>query len=410
MQVKKKCNKYVCGLKKMSLYMCKPNTRIMLTKQEYIELYEKYEQGLCTEEELALLETYRDGFSFSDKNWDDSTMGDQELVKKNLRVKVESHIQKGRPISINHSLFKIAVTVILFLAAGLVIHDQVGNFSSEQRVDKNESSNGIKAGGFRATLMLDDGTTMDLEDLKTGDLVVNGDVLGSKEKNGQLAYRGTAENKAVKYHTIVTPRGGEFQVDLPDGSKVWLNAASSIRFPTNFTGDQRQVKISGEVYFQVTKDRDRPFIVDVGDQLITVLGTQFNVNAYKDEQSVQTSLVEGKVAIQSIHDNLVLSPGQRANYNKKSAKMTTDTFNVSDVLAWQRGEFVFNAESIQSIMRKIERWYDVEIVYDNSDNITEKVFSGSISRFEQVDEVLNMLALTGTVSFETKGRRIHVLN
>ncbi|MGO3807475.1 MAG: FecR family protein, partial [Sphingobacterium sp.] len=150
------------------------------------------------------------------------------------------------------------------------------------------------------------------------------------------------------------------------------------------------------------------FIVDAGDQQITVLGTKFNVNAYDNEQSIQTSLLEGKVTIKSGQEEFLLVPGQRATYNKQNSRMVTDKFVDGNVLAWQRDQFVFDAENLQSILRKIERWYDVEVIYKGE--VSDQVFSGNISRLEQVDEVLNMLALTGMVSFETKGRRIYVLN
>ncbi len=380
----------------------------MLTKQEYIKLYEKYEQGHCTKQEKELLESYQDEFQLTDEDWDNYTMGNQELIKNNLTQKLQAHIRKSKgERRYRTMLIKIAAAAILLVAIGLFTRVQIENI-----ITKNQINNGppehIDAGGSRATLMLEDGTCMDLEKLNIGELVVKGNVLGSKLKTGQLAYQKATNNSAVNYHTIITPRGGEYQIDLPDGSKVWLNAASSIRFPTSFSGGKREVKITGEVYFEVSKDKTMPFIVDVGDQRITVLGTHFNVNAYEEEHFVQTSLLEGKVVIKSNQEELILSPGQSASFNKKSAKVTKQKFNVSEVLAWQRGEFVFNAENITSIMRKIQRWYDVEVIYRG--DVRGKVFSGSISRFEEVREVLDMLALTGTVSFEIKGRRVYVLN
>ncbi|MGO1243786.1 FecR family protein [Sphingobacterium sp. JB170] len=381
----------------------------MLTKQAYIELYEKYEQGLCSKQEIELLESYPDDFLLRDGDWDKGLMGPQETVKNTLKSTIQNHIRTRKGgIQRQQMIYKIAAAAIVCITLGLLIR-----FRTSDPFIKNDSyidstSEQIQAGGFRATLTLEDGTQMDLEELNVGELVVNGQVVGSKTKRGQLAYQGTRRDAIVKYHTIETPRGGEYQIDLPDGSKVWLNAASSIRFPTTFSQDNRTVKITGEVYFQVAKDKNKPFIVDAGDQQITVLGTKFNVNAYDNEQSIQTSLLEGKVTIKSGQEEFLLVPGQRATYNKQNSRMVTDKFVDGNVLAWQRDQFVFDAENLQSILRKIERWYDVEVIYKGE--VSDQVFSGNISRLEQVDEVLNMLALTGMVSFETKGRRIYVLN
>lgn len=409
MQVKKNTIKYVCRVQKMSLYQCRPNKHFMLTKQAYIELYEKYEQGLCSKQEIELLESYPDDFLLRDGDWDKGLMGPQETVKNTLKSTIQNHIRTRKGgIQRQQMIYKIAAAAIVCITLGLLIR-----FRTSDPFIKNDSyidstSEQIQAGGFRATLTLEDGTQMDLEELNVGELVVNGQVVGSKTKRGQLAYQGTRRDAIVKYHTIETPRGGEYQIDLPDGSKVWLNAASSIRFPTTFSQDNRTVKITGEVYFQVAKDKNKPFIVDAGDQQITVLGTKFNVNAYDNEQSIQTSLLEGKVTIKSGQEEFLLVPGQRATYNKQNSRMVTDKFVDGNVLAWQRDQFVFDAENLQSILRKIERWYDVEVIYKGE--VSDQVFSGNISRLEQVDEVLNMLALTGMVSFETKGRRIYVLN
>ncbi|MGO3807121.1 MAG: FecR domain-containing protein, partial [Sphingobacterium sp.] len=224
----------------------------MLTKQAYIELYEKYEQGLCSKQEIELLESYPDDFLLRDGDWDKGLMGPQETVKNTLKSTIQNHIRTRKGgIQRQQMIYKIAAAAIVCITLGLLIR-----FRTSDPFIKNDSyidstSEQIQAGGFRATLTLEDGTQMDLEELNVGELVVNGQVVGSKTKRGQLAYQGTRRDAIVKYHTIETPRGGEYQIDLPDGSKVWLNAASSIRFPTTFSQDNRTVKITGEVYFQV---------------------------------------------------------------------------------------------------------------------------------------------------------------
>src|SRR5690606_36477139 len=409
MQDKKNVNKYVCCSKKMSLYICKPNISFMLTKQEYYKLYEKYHQGHCNKQEIELLESYADDFKLIKDDCNNGDMEHQEHIKSKIRQRVLTHIHGSKIIQIfNHRLLRIATAVIVFLCLGLIVRVQLRNVIYDQNSEHVNISAGINAGGFRAKLLLDDGTEVDLDGMKIGDTIESGSVLGTKTQDGQLTYQTNKKNDIVNYHTVVTPNGGEYQVELPDGSLVWLNAASSIRFPTVFNEQKRKVSITGEVYFQVAKNKAKPFVVEVGKQVITVLGTQFNVNAYDDESSIETALVEGSVAIQVNNEKVTLSPGERAAYDKQTTRVITDRFNQKQILAWQRGEFEFNAENIKSVMRKIRRWYDVDVEYKGE--ITKNVFTGNISKFEDVKEVLDMLSLTGAVSFEIKGRRIYVLN
>jgi ferric-dicitrate binding protein FerR (iron transport regulator) len=192
---------------------------------------------------------------------------------------------------------------------------------------------------------------------------------------------------------------------LPDGSKVWLNSASSLRFPAFFSGNTREVELNGEAFFDVAKNPDMPFKVVTKDQIVEVLGTQFNINSYSDEESFKTTLIEGSVKVIYKDRVILLNPGQQFQPSLKSSKVIEA--NTEEVTAWKDGYFLFKDEDIQSIMRKISRWYNVEVSY--SGEIPDVGFGGNISRSKGIDEVLNVLQLTDAVHFKVEGRRITVM-
>jgi transmembrane sensor len=192
---------------------------------------------------------------------------------------------------------------------------------------------------------------------------------------------------------------------LPDGSKVWLNSASTLRFPALFSGNTREVELNGEAYFDVAKNPNKPFKVITKDQIVEVLGTQFNINSYSDEETFKTTLIEGSVKIIYKDRVVLLSPGQQFQPSMKSSKVIeADT---EEVTAWKNGYFLFKDEDIQSIMRKVSRWYNVDVNY--SGNIPDVGFGGNISRSKDINEVLNVLQLTNAVHFKVEGRRITVM-
>lgn len=379
----------------------------MLTEEEYIKLYEKYMSGRCTTGELLLLQRYQDKFQLKEQVWDEETMGDKAEIKARLDARLRKEIQTeddNQPTQ-RHPIRKWAVyaaAAVLLIASGLFWY--VGN-PNIQPVDEEQMAV-IEAGSDKAVLILEDGTEMSLKDLRLGDVAIDGKVWANKAADGELQY-GKQGQEEIKYHTIRTPRGGQFQVTLADGTKVWLNAASSIRFPTAFTGNERFVEMEGEVFFDVQRDTGKPFVVQLGDQRVTVLGTQFNIMGYLDEEDVKTSLIEGKVSVDVGGGSYTLRPGERSVYDKAQKGVRKETFDPEEILAWQAGYFIFNGESIEQAMRKIARWYDVEVEYQG--NMHGKLFSGTISRFGQVEDILDMLALTGTVTFKIDGRRILVM-
>lgn len=264
----------------------------------------------------------------------------------------------------------------------------------------------VPPGSSRATLTLADGSVILLDEADNGSLARQGATTVQKYK-GKLAYKpGPDGAAAVMYNTISTPRGGQYEVVLPDGSTVWLNSASSIRFPTVFTGNQRRVDISGEAYFEVAKNARSPFIVGLGQSEVRVLGTHFNVNAYNEESDVKTTLVEGSVNIVAGSESRILAPGQQAQLAKGGRLRVMDDANLEETLAWKNGAFQFQRAGIEAVMRQLARWYDVEIVY--SVPPSADLFHAEFPRNIPLSMALQALSLTGKVRFEIQGKKVLV--
>ena len=309
----------------------------------------------------------------------------------------------------------VAASLLAILSIGLYLYSnrsvdtQIALSDSEILKEKVI----IKPGGDKAVLTLSDGSKIILEDAKKGLLANQAGVSIQKTADGELLYSfakndiNITENipSEVIYNKIETPFGGKYQINLPDGSKVWLNSASTLRFPAFFSGDTREVELNGEAFFDIAKNPEKPFKVITKDQVVEVLGTQFNINSYSDEESFKTTLIEGSVKIIYKDRVVLLSPGQQFQPNLKSSKVVeADT---EEVTAWKDGYFLFKDEDIQSIMRKVSRWYNVEVTY--SGDIPDVGFGGNISRSKDIDEVLNVLQLTNAVHFKVEGRRITVM-
>ncbi len=268
----------------------------------------------------------------------------------------------------------------------------------------------LPPGKDRAYLSLSDGTKIDLEKRETQQLL-NRHGISNDIKNGELTYH--TSNSSSGYNTLATPLGGQYKLILPDGSKAWLNAGSTLKFPNTFDRGRRSVEMTGEVYFEIATDPVHPFIVTVkgtGDQNETevkVLGTHFNISSYADEPQLKTTLLEGSVEIKHESTTKRLKPGQQAliGQNTKNQEISIKNVDTGAAVAWKDGRFEFN-DNIREIMRQIARWYDVEVQYEG--NMEDKSFAGAIPRENNVSEVLRMLELTGKIRFSVEGRTIIV--
>jgi ferric-dicitrate binding protein FerR (iron transport regulator) len=254
----------------------------------------------------------------------------------------------------------------------------------------------IQPGKDVAILTLADGTTITLDSASNGIITQQGNVKITKLPTGELVYTPEGSNvQETLYNTMTTPKGGQYKLTLPDGSKVWLNAASSITYPAAFVGKERTVTIKGEVYFEVAKNENMPFHVKANNITVDVLGTNFNIMAYEDEPAIKTTLITGAIKV----NGHLLKPGQQA-VNER----ITDNADIEEVVAWKNGLFEFNQQPIVSIMQQISRWYDVDIQYQGA--IKSKTFTGQISRYADITTVLKMMELTGGIHFKVSDRTV----
>lgn len=403
-----------------------------MEQQNIEQLFQRYLNNICTEEEINVLLQYFDA-------------GDNEALLKSciLQQLQSGHQQKAIECSDWHPLLEdafkkikekiaaeetaststvfaykrqwfhiaaaAAILVFMFTTLFLLV-----NYKQEPGVAINKSIpallNDIAPGHDNAILTLADGTTIVLDNTANGALARQGNTNVFK-LNNQIVYNKTAngaESKAV-YNTIATARGNQFQLVLADGSKVWLNAASSIRFPTAFTGKVRRVEITGEAYFEVTKSPSKPFKVvinaatkDVAE--VEVLGTHFNINAYADEPDVKTTLLEGAVKVKKGNTVQVLSPGQQAILATNEIFLRKDV-DLSLVMAWKEGYFWFDNTDVRTLMRQVERWYDVDVRFEGK--ITEEGFTGKISRKVTLSKFLKVLELND-IHIKMEGRKITI--
>ena len=280
-------------------------------------------------------------------------------------------------------------------------------FKNSEMVSRHESLP-IVPGKNQAVLKLGAGKSILLEEVADGLITMNDKATGFEKKNGLLVATadGKALNDPININMLETPKGGQYQVALPDGSRVWLNASSRLFFPTVFKQGERKVRLLGEAYFEVKSDKEHPFIIETSKGAsLRVLGTSFNVNAYEDDAQETTTLLTGSLQVTHSQSQALLKPGQQAIVNAKEIVDVREV-ETSYAVAWKEGNFMFNREPIKEVMNKIARWYDVEVIYQGP--VTETRFWGTVSRFSQVSDVLNMLEATGRVHFNIEGRRIYV--
>jgi transmembrane sensor len=298
-----------------------------------------------------------------------------------------------------------AAIVILALATTFWIQKDSW-FSSTHSEWAGRYDEDVLPGTDRAILQLDNGEKIILDEIHKGAIVKQGQAQVVKSDTGIIKYNVLAvpNTKQIAYNKIIIPRGGKHQVVLPDGTKVYLNAASSLRFPTAFTGSERKVELTGEAYFEVSTDASKPFIIVANKQEVRVLGTSFNIQAYEDEPLHQTTLISGSIQVEAFNKQILLKPGQAAQLiNQKELKLTNA--DVSRALAWKSDLIWLEDYTIESVMRQIARWYDVDIQYEGK--ITQQ-FSGKIPRNMNLSDVLKVLESTGWVQFEIRNKTVIV--
>ncbi|ERJ58718.1 FecR family protein [Sphingobacterium paucimobilis] len=299
------------------------------------------------------------------------------------------------------------VAALLIASFALATYFYLNTPAKDSIIAEQQSNNTVMPGGNNAILTLANGQQIILNDAINGTVATDESFSVEKEKDGLLVFRSASSSDNVstnQYHTIETPKGGIYQVVLPDGSQVWLNSASSISFPVHFDGSERRVSIKGEAYFDVVHNKNTPFKVLSKEQEIQVLGTKFNVNAYEDERSTKTTLVDGSVRVKTSGKQLLLRPGYQA-INPSDKPIYVQQADIQSVTAWKEGFFQFDRVDVQTLMRQLSRWYDIEIEYRGE--IPKDEFVGKIKRSEDINTILEILRY-GKVKFELKGRKLIV--
>ncbi|MEO6684271.1 MAG: FecR family protein [Ginsengibacter sp.] len=296
---------------------------------------------------------------------------------------------------------KIAVAASVLFMVGFSIYfifvpktknEIVKNNNTPQKLDTHDAA----PGGSKATLTLANGSIIILEDADNGTLSEQGNIKIIKLNDGELAYNTTGDEKNIGtvYNTISTPKGGQYQILLADGSKVWLNAASSLHFPTSFTNKERHVELTGEGYFEVANNASMPFKIKVNDTEIEVLGTQFNISAYENEDEIKTTLLEGSVKINKGSQSVTLKPGEEALDRKRARLITVKkVIDAEASVAWKNGYFQFENLTINQIMRQISRWYDVDVIYEGKIPLGHYV--GKPSRDLNLSEIIKLIKISG---------------
>jgi transmembrane sensor len=367
-----------------------------MTQEEILELIKKYDQGNCTPEEAALLDTWY--------------VNQNEILQQELP---EAKISKDLS-EISKNLSRMQRKVVLWprLAAAasiIIVLSAAGYFwlkAMRTQTIANLVQNTIVPGGNKAILHLGNGKKIILTDAKNGYLAKGDQTAITKTSSGEIVYTksDSSPSGSVTYDTLTTPRGGIWHLTLTDGTKVWLNAVTTIIYPENFSGKTRSVKlISGEAYFEVLHNATKPFSVIVKDHTIEDIGTHFNVDAYEDEQAIKTTLLEGSIAIKldGSKKRTVIAPGQEANV--KNSNLKVKPADMAAAVAWKNGLFHFDHTNVRTLMLQISRWYDVQIQYRG--NITNHEFAGEIQRNTSLENVLKILG-QGGVNFKVQGRKI----
>nr|WP_121273668.1 FecR family protein [Pedobacter schmidteae] len=406
-----------------------------MNEEKAIALIRKYQQGeLTPQQEQQLNEWYLIN----------ATESKAELNAEQMEQAIEQ-LRKKLPLQDPAVKIKLwprivaAASVLLILGTGLWFYNsrQAGSHHPEL-ARAGTGSHDIAPGKIGATLTLANGKKIRLSDAANGEIAKEAGISVTKTADGQLIYevlasgtssrqnqRGTSD-PGGETNTLSTAKGETYQVKLPDGSSVWLNAASSLTYTTSLKqATKRVVELRGEGYFQVAKDKKHPFIVKTAQQEVQVLGTHFNINSYESENAVKTTLLEGSVRVSATngrhaaandrHPDLVSGPHTSnaitLRPNQQSILLNTGIkvidVDVESTIAWKNGYFLFDNENIYTIMNMISRWYDVEIEYKG--NMDDKIFVGRISRFKNVSEVLKLLEMTGDIHFKVQGRRITVM-
>ena len=318
-----------------------------------------------------------------------------------LKEAMEEPVRKGR------SLLKVwgaVAAVVVAFVGGLLYWQMTG---SPQPEVKQVAIARIEQGGMRAVLITETGQQVVLQGLKDTCLNITGTETLNIREDGSLKYSLSALSSMSEWHTLRIPKGGEYKIVLDDGTEIWLNSASELKYPAHFVGNERRVQLTGEAYFQVARNEAAPFIVETRDMDVKVLGTSFNVSVYEDEESCHATLVEGRVEVNDKvnGEKVVLTPGKQALV--RGGEMTVREVNTKLYTLWRLDRFTFASEDMEGVIRKLSRWYNVDFFFANS-SMKQKRFTGSLPKYADISQVLKMIEMTTDIKFEIKEHTIMI--
>ena len=364
----------------------------------YKELAEKWLKGTITPEEAK---EYNQWYNAKGEELpvtvEPEIAHNEEALKQKIIIKVRRELGLKAKQGKKRVLYTLmsAAAIVLILVSGIywyqyrTVNDKIYPVA---KIKDPSFKNDVAPGSNKAILVLADGRKIALDSATNGVLATQGATKIIRKADGNIVYENgkNAGESTMMDNTMSTPIGAQYQLVLSDGTKVWLNAGSSITYPTDFMDTVRKVNITGEVYFEVTKNPQRPFIVSTGNMNVRVLGTHFNVNAYSDERTINTTLLEGKVeVINKVNGHITaITPGQQAQYDNFGV-MKVEEVNTDNIVAWKNGMFEFNRTDIVSLMKQVARWYNINVTYEGP--ITKDLFTGTVPRNVSLTELLTVL-------------------
>jgi len=376
-----------------------------------LELLEKYLSGNASPEERAKVEQWY--ASFEEKKAAMGEGDDLNAIREKMYRKIADELNLQEPVipfyrKLNFRLTAAAILILLIGSYFIFSTQQKTNTISSATAKTLLKNDITPPASNKATLILADGKTIELDSSANGTLAVQGKINIVKQNDGLIAYTGKPGDK-ISYNTLTVPRGSKpMKLLLADGSEVWLNVASSVTYPTAFVGRERRVEVTGEVYFEVAKNKEMPFIVKKlnDDVEVKVLGTHFNVNTYEDEQDIKITLLEGAVNVSKGNTGALLKPGEQARVSRTDKISIMSNEDIEEVMAWKNGRFYFDGADIKTIMRQVEKWYNVDIAYEATIPYS---FVAKISRNVNVSDLFKILELTDLVHFRIEGNKITVM-
>jgi len=375
-------------------------------------LFERYQASSCTEEELEELNDWYEKLGAGNgqiEHWINQAGGEEQLTEELYRnFNKRKNIQKRHQLS-SWSWKVSAAAILILLGTGLLFYKF---FPGRSEIPAELAQVPIPPGKNKAVLTLADGTKIILDESNNGAIFHKNGVLITKTDSGSLVYHNeknpVVTSDKMTYHTLYVPRGGQYKVKLPDGTNVWMNSESTLYFPITSNGKDRQVRLTGEAYFEVAHNKRQPFKVQTGDQLVSVLGTHFNVKGYPGDADIATTLLQGSVRISKLSTGQakMLLPGQQSNLKESGKDIEIAYVKTDQAIAWKNGYFLFDNQDIKSVMKTISRWYNVDITYNN--RLGNDRFGGTFSRNANLSELLANLQELGGVRFQVTNRNIIV--